>query len=235
MEEEKHFVTKEDAEAFGEYKKMKNLLRIKESIACLEMDVSSLALTRAALKSACENAVRLRIHAVRVHSVYVSSAKRFLSGECKVCALVGLGETNEKTLLYECKQAFKEGADEIEVFLSPFYVKNEKTALLKRIVKKIERKKKERGVCYALPNVLSQKEEEALVSVLKRSGASEAFLPFDVARIEEWKKKWELPVKSYARSLEEARLLFAVGAGKIVTDRAEEIAEELLSETENVF
>lgn len=74
----------------------------------------------------CQQASHHRFFSVCVNPQYVAWAKKCLSGSLvKVCTVVGfpLGATDSATKAFECRQAIKNGADEIDMVIAIGHLK----------------------------------------------------------------------------------------------------------------
>lgn len=78
------------------------------------------------IKKLCEEAVKYGAATVCVPPCYVSAASQFIGkAKVKICTVVGYptGYATTDTKLFECKNALKNGADEIEVYANIGYIK----------------------------------------------------------------------------------------------------------------
>lgn len=226
-----------EAAEFGEYKRQKKIFMIREDIARLEINADVSGMTPDILKEKCAVAKRLALHAVNVNPIFVKHAKAFLAGSfvkvvCKVCRS---GENSFKPGVYEVKQAFKDGADEVEITISSSLVRSGNFQIIKRFLKKCVRTAKGRCVSVsAEENVLSEAELCAAYKAAAKSGVKVMRIPRESNVVSLLKgESDELVFKSRADDKQQFKFLSDIGIMRIGTDFADEIAGELMSEAVN--
>lgn len=226
-----------EAAEFGEYKRQKKIFRIREDIARMEINADVSGMTCDVLKEKCAVAKRLALHAVNVNPLFVKQAKALLSGSfvkvvCKACKS---GENSFKSGIYEVKQAYKDGADEVEITISSSLVRSGNFQIIKRFLKKCVRIAK--GRCVSVSgeeNVLTEAELCSAYKTAAKSGVKAMRIPRESNVISLLKGEAdELVFKSRADNKQQFEFLSDIGVMRISTDFADEIAGELMSEAAN--
>jgi len=234
MEKSSILITEEEAEEFGEYKRQKRFALARRRISSLCSQATSPSITLSALKEQCENAKRLNLSAVLVNSLYVRSAKAFLSGSgVGVIGVGGASEQSFKLKYTELKYAFFEKADEFIINLSVSEIKNGNFVPMKKYLKKAVKRAKTKNVgVRADKQLLSESELKAAFSAAYAVGVRTFWISYDVLLI--GKIRAFLPadsaVKSAAINAEEYKTLLGLGVTGAATLYPGEIAASLIDE-----
>lgn len=235
MDENTIVIPKEEAEEFGEYKRMKKVLKAKEDISRLEINADKKGILLSRLRELCDEAKRLNVYAVRVNSAYVRAVKNRLSGSVirTVCRVGGTGECSYKVACCELKYAFHEKADEAELYLSVSAVKNENDGFFRKLIRRALRTAKTRTVSVRTDfSLLTYEEIRSVYLLCFRLGVRVFVVPLDFSFIENLKRDLsdECVFKTEANDLAQFSSASSAGAMRISTDFADEIASELLSQ-----
>lgn len=234
MEKSAIVISKEEAEEFGEFKRQKRLTLARRQIAMLCAQATSPTATLKTIKEYCENAKRLNLCAVTVHSIYVRSAKSFLAGSRVGVISVGGGSEQDDKLKYiELKRALFQGADEVIYSLSVSQIKNGNFSSLKKYLKKAVKKGKNRCIGVRVEKqFLTESELKAAFIACYGVGVRTFWLSYDVLLIS--KIRGFLPkdcaIKSTAINAEEYKTLLGLGVCSASTLYADEIASSLIDE-----
>lgn len=238
MEKSAIVISKEEAEEFGEFKRQKRLTLARRQIAMLCAQATSPTITLRTLKEYCENAKRLNLCAVTVHSVYVRAAKSFLSGsKVGVISVGGGSEQDDKLKYIELKRALFQGADEVIYNLSASQIKNGSFSSVKKYLKKAVKKAKTKcvGVCVE-KQLLTEAELKSAFIACYSVGVRTFWLSHDVLLIS--KIRAFLPkdcaIKSTAVNAEEYKTLLGLGVCSASTLYADEIASSLIDEASSL-
>lgn len=234
MENSSVLISGEEAEEFGEFKRQKRLNLMRSRISALCAQATSPSVTLSALKEYCEEAKRLNLNAVLVNSVYVRSAKSFLSGgRVGVISVGGGSEQSFKLKYIEFKQALYQKADEFVINLSVSEIKNGVYGPMKRYLKRAVKKAKLKTVgVRADKQLLTENELKAAFAACYSAGVRTFWVAYDVLLI--GKLRAFLPkdctIKSAAINAEEYKTLLGLGVTSAATLYSGEIASALIDE-----
>ena len=235
---DKILLSQEEAAEYHAFKRQK---RVEEAKAALQKSEGEFYGERhefsyAAFKKLCESAKKIGSCAVRVPSGFLPYARALL-GESGVqidCLVGGYGETATKVKAYECKYAFRQGAREISLVLSPSKIKEERWGEIKKEIKKIAKKCKKALLKVCVGAEVSYSQAVKISAMIAESGGKFLSLPF-FSGVESLKRdigdRVMLEV-SKVQTVADYKTLLVAGVERIATDEGEEIASMLLKEAE---
>ena len=244
MEQEGRMLSAAEVAEFGEFKRARREQEISFTLNKLLIDASRRETDRAALKKACEVAVKLHASGVQVSPVNVAAAKRQLSAsETPVCGLVGgTGESLIAIKRTEAKKAFRMGAKEVRLVLCYSQLTGGGINYLKREIRRVRRAIRKGTLTVSLEDHSLDEEEIAMGVKAACAGRADAVCVRGetslVSRaLKESAGKLRVEV-SGVENAEQLRLLLKSGAVRATTGDGERIAEELYtslnqSEAEN--
>ncbi len=227
-----------EAAEFGEFKRARRETEIAFTLRKLVIDASRRETDRAALKKACETALRVNASALLVAPVHVSAAKKLLGKKnLPICCLVGgTGESLMGIKKTEAKCAVRQGAKEIRLVLCYSQLVGGGLAYLKREVKRVRRVVRKGTLVLSLEDHSLDEEEVALGVRAACAGRADAVCvrgetDLVLRATEESAGKVQVEV-SGVENAEQLRLLLKAGAVRATTGKGEQIAEELYTACE---
>lgn len=231
MVEEGKVLTKAEAAEFTEFKREKRETEISLILGKLYIDASRRETDRAAVKHACETAVKLKAAGVVVSPVNVAAARKQGGGRPICCLAGGTGESVIAVKKTEAKRALKQGASEIRLVLCYSRLTGGDIGYLKREIRRVRRAVRKGTLVVSLEDHSLGEEEVALgvrAACLGRADAvcvrGETALVLRAVGESAGKVSVEA---SGVENAEQLRLLVKAGAVRATTGKGEEIAEEL--------
>lgn len=234
MEEEVTLSAAEVAE-YGEFKRARREAEISFTLAKLIIDASRRETDHAALKRACDAAVKLKAAGVLVSPVNVAAAKKLLAGsEISVnCIVGGTGESLISVKKIETKKAVRLGSAGVRLVLCYSRLTGGGINYLKREVKRVRRAVRKGSLIVSLEDH-SLKEEDVSLGVRaacagKANGVCVRGETELVLRaVKEAAGRLTVEV-SGVENAEQLRLLLKAGAVRATTGCGEKISEELFA------
>ena len=222
-----------EAAEFGEFKRARRETEIAFTLKKLVVDASRRETDRAALKKACETALRLNASSILVSPVHVAAAKKYAgkSGVPLCCLVGGTGESLMGIKKAEAKRALRQGAKEIRLVLCYSQLTGGGAAYLKREVKRVRRAARKNTLIVSLEDHTLDEEEVALGVRAAVAGKANAVCvrgetSLVLRATEESAGRLQVEA-SGVENAEQLRLLIKAGAARATTGKAEQIAEEL--------
>ncbi len=235
MDSETMTLTAAEAAEYGEFKRYKRETEISLTLKRLILDVSRRETDRAALRNACENALRLGVETVLVSPINVAVARRFLEEKnVRICCVVGgTGESLTAIKRSEAKKAAKQGAREIRLVLCYGALFSNNLAYLKREIKRVRKAVKRCAFTLSLEDHALGEEQIALaVRAACEAGADSVSVrgevPFALWAIEASGGRVRVDCAAVENS-RQLRTLVKAGVSRATTRYGEEIARELYS------
>lgn len=233
MEEEGKVLSPSEAAEYGEFKRARREAEISFTLTKLVIDASRRETDRAALKRACETAVRLNASGVLVSPVNVAAARKLLGkSETPVCCLVGgSGESLMTIKRLEAKKAFRMGARQIRLVLCYSQLMGGGFQYLKREIKRVRRAVRKGTLTVSLEDHSLDVEEVAFgVRAAALAGADTVCVRgesgFVLRAVKEAGGRMTIEA-SGVENAEQLRLLMKSGAMRVTTGNGDRIADEL--------
>lgn len=242
MEQEGRVLSATEVAEFGEFKRARREAEISFTLKKLLIDASRRETDRAALKHACEVAVKLNASGIQVSPVNVAAARRQLGrSETPVCCIVGgTGESLISVKRMETKKAVRQGAKEIRLVLCYSQLTGGGLNYLKREVRRVRRAVRKGTLIVSLEDHSLNEEEVALGVRAACASKADAVCvrgetPFVTRAVKESSGRLQVEA-SGVENAEQLRFLLKSGAVRATTSSGEKIAEELytaLNDSEN--
>lgn len=243
MEETGKVLTAAEAAQFGEFKRAQRETEIAFTLGKLLIDASRRETDRAALKRACETAVKLHASGIQVSPVNVAAARKQIGkAELPICCLVGgTGESLISVKKAETKKAVRQGAKEVRLVLCYSQLTGGGLAYLKREVRRVRRAVR-RGTLVVSLEDHSLSEDAVALGVRAACGgrADGVCVRGETSLVLRAVKESAGRLRVEAASVENAeqlRSLIKAGAVRASTGNGERIAQELyetLNETDHL-
>ncbi|MEM4389772.1 MAG: deoxyribose-phosphate aldolase [Candidatus Micrarchaeia archaeon] len=219
------------------------MMQPSEIAALIDYSQLKPTVTRRDIRRMCAQARRYGFHAVCVNSYWVRECVRLLAGSgVKVAATVGypLGAASTRAKVAEAEQAFRDGADEIDVVMNigEMLSGNEREVLrdLKEVVA-VARRRRKCAKAIIETAYLNKRQKIAACRIALRAGAdfvktSTGYAPMG-ATVEDVKlirrvvgRRAGVKAAGGIRSLRQLLALVAAGANRIGATAGPEIVEE---------
>ncbi len=233
MEQNSRVLSAAEVAEFGEFKRARREAEISFTLNKLLIDASRRETDRAALKRACETALKLNASGVQVSPVNVAAAKKQLGkNKAPVCCIVGgTGETLISVKKTEAKKALRMGAKEIRLVLCYSQLTGGGVSYLKREIRRVRRAVKKGKLTVSLEDHSLDVEEVAVGVRAAVAGKADAVCvrgetALVLRSVKEAEGKLGVEV-SGVENAEQLRLLLKSGAVRATTGNGEKIAEEL--------
>ena len=127
------------------------------------------------VKKICDEAKQHCFVAICIPACYVKNAKEYLKGsKVEIATVIGfpLGHMSKKSKVYECQQALKDGADEIDMVINVGYLKS---GQYQQVEDEIREVKKACGTHFLKVIVetcyLTEEEIRKVTTIVERGGA----------------------------------------------------------------
>lgn len=231
MEEEVLLPAAEAAE-YGEFKRNRRETEISFTLRRLLIDASGRESDKAALKKACDTAVRLRASGVLVSPVNVVRARKTLGGAANVCCIVGgTGESLIAVKKAEAKKALRQGAREIRLILCCSALAGGNYSYIRREIKRVRHAAKRRTLTVSLEDRGLGVQEIALgvkaACAAKANGVCVRGEPSLVMQAADESDGKLFVEAAGVENSEQLRMLLKAGATRASTSHGEQITQEL--------
>ncbi len=221
-----------EAEEYGVFKKQK---RIAEALSALSRaEIQEPIEELPDLKKGIEHGKRMGAAAIKTSSLYLTHLREFArKNQVKIDCVIGQGEVATKVKVAETKYAARNGASEITLCLSPFAIKNGRTAEIKREIKKVVKSAKKRPVKVALP-VSSSEWAQKISKLTLECGGKFISIPYrsGVERIKESLSGGCKVEVTGVHTPTDYKTLVGSGVDRIALSCGEEVFELFMKEAE---
>jgi deoxyribose-phosphate aldolase len=234
-------IPSEEAADFEEYKQKKRNLELKSKVQKLEPILSDRYATLAELKNFCAEAMRYRPACVCVQPIYVKTCSALLrrSGIGVCCLVGGNSESVPRVKLYECKRAFRDGANEVNYAPCAAYILNGNFQKLKREIRRVVRCAKTRTVKIDLDvTMLTRDKIFRAAETMADAGAKILSLPADGELICELQNKLRgrcFVMARGAESVSEFKSMVDLNCVRVSSAEADKIVNAMAGELNAVF
>lgn len=239
-------ISPEEMAEFEEFKKQKKVLELRRMLKTIDHTLLKQTATREDIRKLCREAVDYGFYSVCVQPVYVSDCADFLKDapQIKIACVVGfpMGENKTETKVFETKRAVADGADEIDMVICIFAVKNANYSYVKREIRQVVKAAKGAPVKVILEtSLLSHEEMIKAAQCAKDAGAAfvktstgyfgEGAKTEDVRLLKETVKgACSVKASGGIRDAVQFRAMLGAGADRIGTSSGVAIAESLKKE-----
>lgn len=233
MEETEKTLTAAEAAEFGEFRRMRRETEISFTLHRLLVDASRRETDAAALKRACETAVRLKASGVLVSPVNVAAARKLLTkSDVKICCLVGgTGESLISVKKTEAKLALRRGAGELRLVLCYSRLTGGGLGYLKREIRRVRRAARRAALTVSLEDHSLGADAVSLGIKAAIAGRADGVCvrgETDLVLLAAGEGAPRIQVEaSGVENAEQLRMLVKAGATRATTPAPEEIAREL--------
>ena len=228
----KVILTQKEADEYCSYKRQKKILEI---MAAFRRTESELSANDSAVKMG-EQALRLRQLAVKMTpSELVSRGVAIHKNGVKTdCIVGGTGETLACVKAYEAKRAWKEGAKEITLILTPSLIASCRYTELRKEIRLVRRSAKRALLKARVEKVYPQATMERLIHICAELGANYFSFPYFVGceRLLSFCKRGCLLEVSGIDTLPVLKGMAGAGMGRMIVKGAWELYCEWLKEVE---
>lgn len=93
---------------------------IKEILKRVDHTLLNQVCTFEEIKKLCDEGIEYNVASICIPPSYVKKAKEYVKENLKICTVIGFpnGYSTKETKMFECKDAIKNGADEIDMVVN---------------------------------------------------------------------------------------------------------------------
>lgn len=236
-------ISPDEMREFEEFRRQKKALELRRMLRMIDHTLLKQTATREDVKKLCEEAREFGFYSVCVQPVYVGLCCDILhdAPSVKIACVVGfpMGENTTETKVFETKRAIADGADEIDMVICIFAVKNGNFSYVKKEIKQVVKAAKGNPVKVIIETSLLTRDEMVRAAVCARD-AGAAFVKTSTgyfgegAKIEDVKLlkqtvagKCCVKASGGIRTAEQFCAMIDAGADRIGTSAGKEIAKSL--------
>ncbi len=234
MEQEGRRLTAAEAAEYGEFVRSRREAEVALTLKKLVIDAVSGEADGAALRRACETALRLHAEGIVVSPVCIARAKRCLGTDSAPRVIAVVGGTGGSVLSVkraEARKAVRQGAREVRLVLWRGALAEENFSYLKREIRGVRRAAKRATLIVQLTERGLSEAEIALGVRAACAAHADGIcvrgeLPLLLCAVEHGAGKLSCDATE-AENAEQLKMLLRAGAARVCTDRGEKIAGEL--------